>query len=139
MTLAERIRALAEALPTEEAKVELSRADLVAMLQEDGTEAGSRTADEEQLMDLSVTEIMAATQKARSTVIGWINSGQLESYRFGREHRITRAAWRSFLDCRRRGENPARASPVAGRLNGVADLSGWRRLAGANANRSSGS
>lgn len=101
----------------------LTKRDLLDMLEGAGGETSASPADQEQLMDLSVNEIMEATGKARSTVIGWINSGELQSYMFGREHRVTRAAWRDFLR-RRREEDPSPRVEVE-----AVDLGSWRSLA----------
>lgn len=125
---------MAAALPTESARVELSKTDLLAMLEEAGAVESAAGSDQEPLMDLSVSEIMEATGKARSTVIGWINNGDLESYMFGREHRITRVEWRAFLSRRRRGEELKKSSSAPNRADapkskGTGDeLGSWRGL-----------
>lgn len=131
MSLRERIRAMAEALPTESARVELSRADLLTMLEEGGS-AERSPKDQEPLMDLSVAEIMVATGKARSTVIGWINSGGLDAYHFGREWRITRAAWHAYLQTKRskgraKTEGGKKHTPQPKHADG---LGSWRSVVG---------
>lgn len=80
---------------------------------------------DEPLMDLSVADIMVATGKARSTVIGWMRElRDLGAYRFGREWRIPRAAWDEFLARRRAGTSVPVTSE---RRRRKADLGGWRR------------
>lgn len=101
----------------------LTKRDLLDMLEAAGGETTAGPADQEQLMDLSVSEIMEATGRARSTVIGWINSGELQSYMFGRERRVTRAAWNDFLR-RRRGEGPTPGVEAE-----AVDIGSWRSLA----------
>ena len=120
MRLADRLRALADALP-EGGSVTFTRADLLAMLAEDGEPSGRQGAAP--LMDLTVDDIMEATGRARSTVCGWIAAGQLRAYRFGREWRIPHEAWREFLDRHRTGE-PAGHAPAP---RPAPDLSAWRR------------
>lgn len=111
-----------------------TKGDLLEMLEGAEGEAYLPSAGEEPLMDLSVSEIMEATGKARSTVIGWINNGDLESYMFGREHRITRVEWRAYLSRRRRGEEPKKSSSAPNRADaskskgGGDELGSWRGL-----------
>lgn len=89
MTLKERLRQLAEALPSPTATVNLSRADLETLLGD--------AAEPEPLSDLTVEDVAEEVGRARSTVRGWCHDRKLRAYRLnGREWRITRAALWQF-------------------------------------------
>lgn len=116
-----RLRQLAEALP-EGAAVTLTREQLLALLEE--TRNAPESGAGEVFGDLTVVDIMAATNRARSTVCAWIASGELRAYRFGREWRVTRAAWQDFLDSRRDGK--AAPGPAIDHTQSV-DTTSWRK------------
>ena len=88
MTLHDRLRQLASALPSDDSAVTITRADLVALLERDSreTEVGSTR-------DLTVEEVADETSRAPSTVRGWLMSGALRGYKFNnRDWRVPRAA-----------------------------------------------
>lgn len=122
MNLADRLQRLADALPSEAASVMLSKRDLLDMLDGAGPECAAARSSQEPLMDLSVQDVMDATGRARSTVIGWINASKLEAYKFNnREWRIPRDAWRQF----QRRQQGASDAPQASMED--SELSSWRR------------
>ena len=92
MTLVDRLHTIADALPSDDASVTFRRSDLLRML--DGeTEAVTRMS-----RDLTVHEVAEETQRAASTVRGWLIDGELEGYKImGRDWRVTREALRRFL------------------------------------------
>ena len=91
MTLKERLRQLASALPSDDSAVTITRADIVALLENDGreTEVGSTR-------DLTVEEVAWETHRAPSTVRGWLNSQTLRGHKFHGDWRITQAALREY-------------------------------------------
>ncbi|CAN5888130.1 MAG: helix-turn-helix domain-containing protein [Gemmatimonadetes bacterium] len=72
--------------------------------------------------DLSIEDVARLSNRAPGTVRGWCNSGQLPgAYKLrGRDWRIPRAAYRTFLDRQAEGaaKGQGRDAPV--------DLSAWR-------------
>ena len=70
MTLHERLRQLALALPSDDASVTITRAALLALVEEDG-------APEAPVRDLTVEEVAEETGRAASTVRGWLLAGVL--------------------------------------------------------------
>lgn len=93
MTLADRIRLLTQALPSDGSAVTLTRADLLALLEE-GPQATSATSP-----DLTVEEVATEVRRAPSTVRGWLIAGELHGYKLnGRDWRVPRPALRAYLD-----------------------------------------
>ena len=93
MTLQERLRQLAAALPSD-GSVTFTRTDLVALLEE---EPGLASAGSTR--DLTVVEVGAEVGRAPSTIRGWLIDGELPGYKLsGRDWRITRSALREYLD-----------------------------------------
>lgn len=118
MTLAERLRQIVVALPSPDSSVMLTRAVLANMLEE-GT--GQPSIDEHG--DLTVEQVAAQTNRAPSTIRGWLIDGDLRGYKLNeRDWRVTRAALREYLDEREsKPEEPANeGQPV--------DISAWRRV-----------
>lgn len=76
MTLEERLRQLASALPSDDSAVTITRADLVAMLEGDSSEVGIASAQ-----DLTAEEVANETGRASSTVRGWLISEALRGYK----------------------------------------------------------
>ena len=89
MTPLDRLRLLASALPSDNSSVTLTRADLVALLQEG--EDGRVTA--QSVRDLTVAEVAREVSRQPSTVRGWLISGELDGYKLNdRDWRITRVS-----------------------------------------------
>jgi len=118
VTLAERIHQIVVALPSPDSSVMLTRAVLANMLEED---AGQPSIDEHG--DLTVEQVAAQTNRAPSTIRGWLIDGALRGYKLNeRDWRVTRAALREYLEGREsKPEEPANeGQPV--------DISAWRRV-----------
>ena len=113
MRLHDRVARLAETLP-DGASVTLP----VATLREWLADA------ERQPADRTVKDVARELGRDPSTVRNWIREGLLETYRLGREHRITDVALRAFLE----GKKTSRGSSSRGRQTPRASLSSWRRL-----------
>ena len=71
MTLEERLRQLASALPCDHSAVTMTRADLMALLERDG-----RDAEVWSTRDLTVERVADETNRAPSTVRGWLIWGR---------------------------------------------------------------
>ena len=120
MTLKERLRQLASALPSDDCAVMITRADLVALLEGDPTETGLGST-----RDLTVEEVADETNRAPSTVRGWLISGALRGYKLNdRDWRVPRAALREYL------EAPSRQTSATPRDTGDVDIRAWRRIRG---------
>ena len=110
MTLHDRLRQLASALPSDDSAVTITRADLMALLEEGGDPATLGS-------DLTAQE----TGRARSTVRGWLIAGMLRGYKLnGRDWRIPRAALRDYLTAQTRAWEPPGGT-------GNVDITAWRR------------
>ena len=120
MTLKERLRQLASALPSDDSAVTITRADIVALLEDDGreTEVGSTR-------DLTVEEVAHETHRAPSTVRGWLNSRALRGHKFHGDWRVTRAALREYLDAQ--ATKVSETPPDEGEV----DIAAWRKVRGA--------
>lgn len=107
MNLSDRIRALIAALPSDDSAVTLTRADLAALVE--GTISDQPSPP---LRDLTVEEVAEETQRACSTVRGWLIAGDLNGYKLnGRDWRVTRAALRAYLDNQKEGTHAGRSTP----------------------------
>ena len=114
MTVQERLRQLAAALPSAESAVTFTRADLLALI--DG-EAESRALS---LSDLTVQEVASEVKRSPSTVRTWLISGALRGYKLNRrDWRVPRTALREYLAAPA-PESPPPAADV--------DLGAWRKI-----------
>lgn len=119
MNLPERLLQLASALPSERSTVTLTRADLFDLL-------GGATETQIPLRsrDLTVEEVAKETQRAPSTVRGWLINKALDGYKLnGRDWRVPQAALRGYLE-RQQQREPETPTHDAG--VGV-DITDWRR------------
>ncbi len=92
MTLRERLRQLASALPSDDCAVTITRADLVMLLDDDTREAVGSTED------LTVKAVAKETDRAPSTVRDWLISGALCGYKLnGRDWRVSRGSLPNYL------------------------------------------
>lgn len=116
MTLSERLRALAEALPSDASSVTLTRADLLTLAEGSGDAPLA-------VRDLTVEEVAQEVQRAASTVRGWLIAGKLRGYKLnGRDWRVPRAALRAYLDAQTRA--PEKATPS----RATANITAWRNV-----------
>ena len=121
MTLHDRLRQLASALPSDDSAVTITRADLLALLERDSreTEVGSTR-------DLTVEEVADETSRAPSTVRGWLISEALRGYKFNnRDWRVSRDSLREYLNAQ-----STQATETPGEV-GKVDITAWRKLRGA--------
>ena len=117
MTLRERLRQLASALPSDGSAVTITRADIVALLEDDGRET-----EVDSTRDMTVEEVAYETHRATSTVRGWLIAGELAGFKFNGGWRVPRAALREYLE--------AEASDTP-RDEGEVDITAWRKVGGA--------
>ena len=114
MTVRERLSQLAAALPSDASAVTISRADIIAMLEED---PGSHVPTS--MRDLTAEEVAHETGRAASTVRGWLGRGELHGYLLnGRVWRVPRASLRDYLDAQ---------STQASETPGAVDITAWRK------------
>ena len=114
----DRLRQLASALPSDDAAVSFTRADLLALLAEDGRPA-TRT------RDLTVEEVAEETGRAPSTVRGWLISGALRGFKLNnRDWRIPRPALRDYLTAQTETNDPPSEA-------GEVDITAWQKVHGA--------
>ena len=93
MTLRERLRQLASALPSDDCAVTITRADLVMLLDDDTREARVGSTQ-----DLTVRAVAKETGRAPSTNRDWLISGALCGYKLnGRDWRVSRDSLRNYL------------------------------------------
>lgn len=53
----------------------------------------------------TISDLAKTNGISRKTVWAWINSGKLQSHRFGAQHRISETDWQEFLtECNRRNK-----------------------------------
>lgn len=118
MTIAERLRQLAAALPSEASSVTLTRRDILAMLESAPEETASSTG-----RDMTVEEVAKEVQRSPSTIRRWLIAGELRGYKLqGRDWRVTRPALREYLARQARPDDePPGDDP---RVN----ISAWRDL-----------
>ena len=76
MTLAERLRSIASALPSDASAVTFTRADLFALAEKETDEAPTAS-----LRDLSVKGVAEQAGRAPSTERGWLTAGVLRGYK----------------------------------------------------------
>jgi excisionase family DNA binding protein len=120
MTVQERLRQLAAALPSDDSAVTLTRADLVALLE------GEAGALDVATRDMTVKEVAEEMQRAPSTVRGWLIAGHLNGYKLNRrDWRVTRSALRAFIE----GQSEESSDPPASPDD--VDITAWRKVRGA--------
>ena len=115
MTLKERLRQLASALPSDDSAVTFTRADLVDLLEDDPEEkvVGS-------MPDLTAKEVAERTGRAPSTVRSWLCSGALTGYKLNnRDWRVPRAALRGYLEAQ---------ATQSSETPGDVDITAWRKV-----------
>jgi hypothetical protein len=76
VTLRERLRQLASALPSDDCAVTITRADLITLLEDDTGETGVGST-----RDLTVNAVAIETGRAPSTVRDWLSSKALRRRR----------------------------------------------------------
>ena len=113
MTLKERLRQLASALPSDASAIVISRADILAMLEEDPRSHLSTS-----MRDLTVAEVAHETHRKPSTVRGWLNSRALRGHKFHDDWRVTRAALRDNLQAQ---------ATQSSETPGEVDITAWRK------------
>ena len=86
MTLSERLRTLADALPPA-GSVTLTRSDLLQLLEEDATPESPRSSAPS--IDLTVAEVAELFGRGQSTVRTWLSDG-----RFSNAYRMRSREWR---------------------------------------------
>lgn len=122
MNLSDHLRQLADALPSDRSAVTFTRADLLALVERAGTDPLPR-----RTRDLTVEEVAEETQRAPSTVRGWLISGALDGYKLnGRDWRITAAALRRYLEGQQ-GARKGHQRRDTGEEGGGVDIGAWRR------------
>lgn len=120
MTLAERLRMLASALPSDDSAVTLTRSDLLALV--DGAEHSPSLPTR----DLTVEDVADETGRAASTVRGWLIDGKLRGYKLNdRDWRIPWAALREYLDGQGRDGGPEMERLAPGEK---VDITEWRKV-----------
>lgn len=126
MTLEERLRLLASALPSNDSAVTLTRADLLALVA-DAVEAAPNAAD------LTVAEVAEEVGRASSTVRGWLIDGALRGYKLNRrDWRVTRSALGEYVTAQ--GDLTANTEC---QRTGV-DISDWRNFRETDERRGTG-
>lgn len=125
MRLAERLRLLVESAPPDATVPVRWIGELLDQDEATVEPAIRRNGSDPVMPDLSVEDIMKATSRERSTVIGWIHDGDFPgAYKLnGREWRIPPADWKAFLS-RKREQRPAEPVPSGGQS---VDLGRWRK------------
>lgn len=118
MTAAERLRKLAEVLPSDRSAVTFTRADLLALAADEKPDSPTR--------DMTVEDVAAETGRAPSTVRTWLIGGDLQGYKLrGRDWRVTRGALSAFLDGEGRAAPAELRAPTDG--DDTPEDSTWRR------------
>ena len=118
MTLAERLRSIAFALPSDASAVTFTRADLLALAEKETDDAPTTG-----FRDLSVEEVAKQAGRAPSTVRGWLTTGTLRGYKLnGRDWRVPPAALADYFAAQ------AAPSPPADGERSKVDITAWRRM-----------
>ena len=119
MTLPERLRDLANALPSDHSAVTFTRADLLAL-----ADCGDEVVPTSPIGDLTVDEVAKQMKRAPSTVRGWLIANELRGYKLNRrEWRVPRSALRDYV------ERQATAS-VGFPTGADVDIAAWRKVRG---------
>lgn len=117
MTLADRLRQLAAALPSDASSVTLTRRDLLVMLEGVSDHVASA-----QGRDMTVEEVAEEVRRSPATIRRWLIAGELRGYKLqGRDWRVPRPALREYLD--RQSSDPGESADDA-----QVDISAWRHL-----------
>ena len=119
MTLAERLRLIVAALPSDSSAVTFTRADLAALIEGSADDVGRPDT-----RDLTVAEVAQEVGRATGTVRGWLIAGELKGgYKLNaKTWRVPRAALTEYL------ANQADPPPEPPQAEAV-DLGAWRRIA----------
>lgn len=128
MNLAQRLRAIVEAMP-ETGAITLPVSELEKWLAEEQMSA-SRPLGSTTSCDLTVDEVAERIGRRPGTVREWVRTGQLEGYLFrDRQYRVTETALQSFMESQRQrsGAGKADRCEVLGRPKAT-DLSAWRKV-----------
>ena len=118
MTLADRLRQLAAALPSDTSSVTLTRGDLLAMLEGSSVDVQAPAG-----RDMTVEQVAEEVQRSPSTIRRWLIDGNLRGYKLqGRDWRVPRPALREYL--------ARQASPDddISEDDPEVDISAWRSL-----------
>lgn len=119
MTIEERLRQLAAALPSKYSAVSLTREDIVSLLDSEPLALEMKT------RDMSVEKVAEEVGRAPSTVRGWLIAGELRGYKLnGKSWRVPRAALREYLEAQ------TTSSPTPQRPTGEVDIRAWRAVRG---------
>lgn len=117
MTIEERLRQLASALPSKDSAVSLTREDIITLLDTEPLALEMKT------RDMTVEEVGEEVGRAPSTIRGWLIAGELRGYKLnGKSWRVPRAALREYLEAQttRSPEPPRRSTGITS----------WRRVRG---------
>ena len=109
------------ALPSDHSAISLTRADLIALLEEEEDEVAP-----DSTRDLNIREVAEETKRAPSTVRSWLVEGRLRGYKLrNRDWRVPRSALRQFLN-----EQPANESrkPADTARAEKVDIGAWRKV-----------
>lgn len=122
MNLHDRLLRLAKALPSDKASVTLTRADLIALLEDSPDESESI------MRDLTVEEVAEEVGRAPSTIRDWLGSGTLRGYKLNaKSWRVPRSALREYLDSQGRKEATSVRIEEEEDDEDV-DISAWRKI-----------
>jgi excisionase family DNA binding protein len=124
VTISDRLRQIASALPSDDSAVTFTRADLVALLDREGAPASGLSP-----RDLTCEEVGEELGRSASTVRTWLIAGELRGYKLNRKSwRIPREALREYLDAQARGAS-------SDDVNGDVDITAWRKVRAKAANQ----
>ena len=115
MTVEERLRQLASALPSNDSAVTITRADLVSLLEGASSDAGVGST-----RDLTVEEVGQEMGRALSAIRAWLISKALRGYKLNNcDRRVPRTALREYLEAQ-----ATRSSETPGEV----DITAWRKV-----------